>query len=324
MLEKYIESKRKRYIIMRFFRAIPVLLLATLVAFVFMRSGNANPARRVLGPTATEDAIREFNIRFGLHKPLHEQYIDWFTGLFRGDLGTSIRYNEPVAGLVWTRIPITLQLMGLSLLISIIIGVSMGVIGALKHNTWVDYLATVQALFWRSIPSFWAGTIFLLVFAFYLNLFPTGGHPGGWGGLKYLILPATVLGLRLQAIIARLTRSSMLSVLNKDYMKSAKTKGLNKYKVIFKHGLRNALIPVLTVITMRLPWLFGGAMVTEQIFNIAGMGRLLLTGALSADFILVQSIVLLITIIAVFANLLADIAYTFVDPRIDLGSSEGM
>lgn len=322
MLEKYIESKRKRYIIKRIFRAIPVILLATIVAFLFMRIGDTDPIVRKLGPRATDELIRQQRIKYGLNKPLYQQYIDWFTGLFQGDMGLSIRYDEPVGELVWARIPITFQLMSLSLLISVIIGITMGVLGALKHNTWVDYLATVQALFWRSIPSFWAGTIFLLIFAFYLNFFPTGGHPGGWGGLHYLILPATVLGLRLQAIIARLTRSSMLAVLNKEYIKSAKTKGLKKYSVIFKHGLRNALIPVVTIIAMRLPWLFGGAMVTEQIFNIPGMGRLLLTGVHSRDFILVQSIVMLITIIAVVANLIADIAYTFVDPRIDLGSTE--
>lgn len=322
MLEKYIKSKRKRYILMRILRAIPVLLLATLIAFVFMRGGNIDPARRVLGPTARPEDIQNFNARFGLDKPLHEQYINWILGLFRGDLGISIRYEQPVMDLVMTRIPITIQLMGLSLLISILIGVSMGVLGALKHNTWIDYLATVQSLFWRSIPSFWAGIMFLLVFSFYFPIFPTGDHPGGWGGIYHLILPATVLGLRLQAIIARLTRSSMLSVMNKDYIKTAKTKGLKNRTVIFKHGLRNALIPVVTIITMRLPWLFGGAVVTEQIFNLPGMGRLLFVGVTRGDFILVQSLVLLITIIAVIANLLADISYTFLDPRINLDSSE--
>ncbi len=324
MLEKYIESKRKRYIIKRIMRAIPVIILATLIAFLFMRVGDADPIGRKYGVKATEELITQERIKYGLNKPIHQQYFDWITGLFEGDLGLSIRYDEPVAKLISQRIPITVQLMGLSLLISIVIGISTGVIGALKHNTWVDYLATVQALFWRSIPSFWAGTIFLLVFAFYLGLFPIKGHPGGWGGIYHLILPATVLGLRLQAIIARLTRSSMLDVLNKEYIKSAKTKGLKKYTVIIKHALRNALIPVVTIIAMRLPWLFGGAMVTEQIFNIPGMGRLLLMGVHSRDFILVQSVVMLITIIAVIANLLADIAYTYVDPRIDLGSTEEM
>ncbi|MFW6038681.1 MAG: ABC transporter permease [Candidatus Saliniplasma sp.] len=322
MLEKYIKSKRKRYIMRRVLKAIPVILIATLIAFLMMRVGGADPARRKYGAEASEDLIEDFNEEHGLDKPLHEQYISWFTGLFKGELGTSMRYERPVSDLVWARMPITIQLMGLALLISIIVGVSMGVLGALKHNTWIDYLATIEALFWRSIPSFWAGTIFLLVFAFRLDLFPIGGHPGGWGGLYYLILPASVLGLRLQAIIARLTRSSMLSVLNRDYIKSAKTKGLKKRVVIFKHALRNALIPVVTVIAMRLPWLFGGAMVTEQIFNLAGMGRLLLEGIHSRDFIMVQSVVLLITIIAVVANLLADVSYTFVDPRIELESSE--
>lgn len=322
MLERYIESKRKRYIIKRILRAIPVIILATVVAFLFMR-GTQSPARNILGPRATEEMIKQFNQKHNLNLPLHEQYFRWFKGLLlEGDLGTSLRYGEPVGELVWARIPITIQLMGLSLLISIVMGISMGVIGALKHNTWIDYLVTVQSLFWRSIPSFWAGTMFLLVFAFYIGLFPIGGHPGGWGGIYYLILPATVLGLRLQAIIARLTRSSMLDVLNKEYMKSAKTKGLKKYAVIFKHGLRNALIPVVTIIAMRLPWLFGGAVVTERIFNLPGMGRLLFEGVTSKDFILVQSVVMLITIIAVIANLIADIAYTYVDPRIDLTSAE--
>ncbi len=324
MLEKYIESKRQRYIIKRILRAIPVIILATVVAFLFMRIGGAtSPARRILGARATEEMIQQFNRKHDLHLPPHQQYLKWFQGLlFEGDLGTSLRYDEPVSDLVWARIPLTFQLMSLSLLISIVMGISMGVIGALKHNTWIDYLVTVQSLFWRSIPSFWAGTMFLLLFTFYLDIFPTGGHPGGWGGIYYLILPATVLGLRLQAIIARLTRSSMLNVLNKEYMKSAKTKGLKKYMVIFKHGLRNALIPVVTIIAMRLPWLFGGAMVTEKIFNLPGMGRLLYDGVMAKDFILVQSVVLLITIIAVIANLTADIAYTYVDPRIDLMSSE--
>ncbi len=322
MLEKYIESKRKRYIIKRAIRTIPVLILATLVAFMLMRAGGADPARRILGPEASQEALQEFRETHGLDKPLYMQYYDWMSGILRGELGTSVRFDQPISDLIWYRIPITFQLMGLSMVISSVIGISMGILGALKHNTWIDYLATIQSLFWRSIPSFWAGTIFLLLFAFYLGLFPIGGHPGGWGGLHYLILPAFVLGLRLQAIIARLTRSSMLSVLNRDYIKSAKTKGLTKHRVIFKHGLRNALIPVVTVIAMRLPWLFGGAMITEQIFNISGMGRLLLTGVFARDFIMVQSLVLIITMITVIANLCADIGYTFVDPRIDLETEE--
>ncbi|MBS3789771.1 MAG: ABC transporter permease [Candidatus Thermoplasmatota archaeon] len=318
MLEKYIKSKRKRFIIKRILKSIPVILLATFIAFAVMRVGDPDPARRILGLHATEEMIEEFNAKHGLNKPLYRQYIDWMVGLFRGDLGTSLRYDEPITELIKPKVSITFQLMALALSISIVLGIGTGVIGALNHNTWIDYLASMQALFWRSAPSFWVGTIFLLIFAFYLNLFPTGGYEN----IYYLILPAIVIGIRLQAIIARLTRSSMLNVLDQDYIKTAQTKGLKKHIVIIKHALRNALIPVVTVIAMRLPWLFGYGMITEQIFNIPGMGRFILTATLSRDFIAVQSSILIMVIIAVIANLGADIAYTFIDPRIDLGSHE--
>lgn len=318
MLENYIESKRKRFIINRLIKAIPVIFIATIVAFLILRVGDQSVARRVLGLHATPEAIHQFEVEHGLHRPLHLQYFHWMLGLFRGELGTSLRYGSPVNKLVARRLPITLQLMGLSLGISIVLGVTTGVISALKHNTWIDYLATIQALFWRSAPSFWIGMIFLLVFSYHLNIFPSPGYKG----FISLLLPGIVLGIRLQAIIARLTRSSMLSVLNKEYIDTAKTKGLRRRIVIIKHALRNALIPVITIIAMRLPWLFGGAMVTEQIFNIPGMGRLIYTATLSYDFIVVQSAILIVTIIAVLANLGADIAYSFVDPRIDIGSSE--
>ena len=320
MLEKYVESKRKTFIIKRTIKVLPVILLATIIAFGLMRVGDPNPGRRILGDQATEEQVMEFNKEHGLHHPRHIQYINWMSGLPRGELGTSIRYGDPVGELIAARIPITLQMMGLSLLISAGLGVSVGVIGALNHNTWIDYLCTIEALFWWSAPSFWVGLIFLLFFGYELGWFPVGGYGGS---IYYLILPATVLGIRLQAVIARLTRSSMLSVLRKDYINTAKTKGLKGRVVVVKHALRNALIPVITIIALRLPWLFGGAMITEQIFNIPGMGRFIFTTAIARDMIAVQSTVLLIVVLVVLANLGADIAYTFVDPRIDLAESGG-
>jgi len=282
-----------------------------------LRVGGVDPARRHLGRFATPEMIAAFEARHGLDVPLHMQYLNWITGLFRGDLGISIRYGTPVIELLSARVGLTFQLMGLAVIISVVFGITSGLIGALKHNTWVDYMTTVQALIWQSTPSFVLAVLLMLVFSYHLNWFPIGGYEG----IYWLILPAFAIGLRMQAIIARLTRSSMLSVMNKDYIKTAKTKGLSRRVVILKHGLRNALIPVMTVIAMRLPWIFGGAMITEQIFNIPGMGRLILEGALARDFILVQSTVMFITIIAVTGNLLADIAYTYVDPRIDLVES---
>ncbi len=317
MLEKYIKSKRQRFIIKRIIKAIPVILLATIIAFMMLRVGGVDPARRHLGRYATPETIAAFEARHGLDVPLHMQYINWIRGLFTGDLGISIRYGTPVIELIGARIGLTFQLMGLAVLISVVMGISSGVIGALKHNTIIDYLTTIQALIWQSTPSFVLAIILMLVFSYHLGWFPIRGYEG----IYWLILPAFAIGLRMQAIIARLTRSSMLSVMNKDYIKTAKTKGLKKHVVIMKHALRNALIPVMTVIAMRLPWIFGGAMITEQIFNISGMGRLILHGALARDFILIQSSVMLITIVAVTGNLLADIAYTYVDPRIDLAET---
>ncbi|MFW6041077.1 MAG: ABC transporter permease [Thermoplasmatota archaeon] len=317
MLEKYIESKRKRFIIKRVLKSIPVIFLATIIAFLMLRVGGVDPAKRHLGRFATPEAIAAFEARYGLDAPIHMQYLNWIAGLFQGDLGLSIRYGEPVSQLIGSRIAMTFQLMGIAVLIAVVFGIASGVIGALKHNTWVDYMTTIQALIWQSTPSFVLAILLMLIFSYHLNWFPIGGYEG----VYWLILPAVAIGLRMQAIIARLTRSSMLSVLNKDYIKTAKTKGLRKWVVILKHALRNALVPVMTVIAMRLPWVFGGAMITEQIFNIPGMGRLILEGALARDFILVQSTVMFITIMAVTGNLLADIAYTYVDPRIDLSKT---
>ncbi len=317
MLEKYIKSDRKRFIINRIIRSIPVLFIASFVAFSLMHVGPVEPARRILGAKASQEQIASFNEEHGLNAPLYEQYFNWMKNAIQGDLGTSFRYGEPVGELILARLPLTVQLMATALLISIILGVTMGVIGALKHNTILDYIATVQALFWRSAPSFWVGLIFLLYFSMRWGLFPAS-----YEGYYSLILPAFVLGLRLQAIVSRLTRSSMLNVMNKDYIKTAETKGLKKYVVIIKHGLRNALIPVVTIIAMRIPWLFGGAMITEQIFNLPGMGRLILMGVNKFDFPLVQGSILFITFLAVVANAVADIGYTFVDPRIDITRTE--
>ncbi len=303
---------------MRIIKSIPVILIATFIAFAILRVGDVNPARRILGLYATEERIHEFNVKHGLNNPWYIQYGDWMLGLFRGDLGISLRWDMPVAELIEPKLPITFQLMGLALLISVILGIGTGVVGALHPNTWIDYLASVQALFWRSAPSFWVGTIFLLIFSFHLEWFPLGGYEN----IYYLILPAFVIGIRLQAVIARLTRSSMLNVLNKDYIKAAQTKGLKNRTVILKHGLRNALIPVVTVIAMRMPWLIGYGMIIEKIFNIPGMGRFIFEATMARDFIAVQSSILLMIIVAVIANLLADIAYTYIDPRIELGTSE--
>ncbi|MFP4588811.1 MAG: ABC transporter permease [Candidatus Acetothermia bacterium] len=320
MLEKFVESERKRFIIKRLIRAIPIILFATIIVFSILHFSPGNPARIMLGPKATEEVVQHLEREMGLDRPLPVQYITWVANFVRGDWGTSIRFDQPVRSLILSRLPVTLIIMSLSLTLSTILGITMGVLGALKQNSIFDYSSTVAALFWRSIPSFWLGILFLYFFSLRLGWFPVGG----WEGLITAVLPVLVLGLRLQAIIARLTRSSMLNVLNKEYIKTAKTKGLKNRTVIIKHALRNALIPVTTIVAMRLPWLFGGAMVTEQVFNLPGMGRLIVSGVMARDYPVVQGAVLLIAMMVVVANLAADIIYTFVDPRIKLGSSKGV
>ena len=318
MLENYIESPRIRYIIKRVLKSIPVVLLATMVVFSILHFAPGNPAKIILGPKATPGAIAQMEQELGLNQPIYIQYIDWISGIVQGDWGTSIRWDMPVLDLIIDRLPATLILMTSSMALSVVMGVSLGVLGALKRNSIFDYASTVMALFWRSFPSFWLGILFLYLFGLRLGWFPLGRFEGP----MYLVLPMLVLGLRLQAIIARLTRSSMLDVMNKDYIKSARAKGLGERTVIIKHALRNALIPVITIIALRIPWLFSGAMVTEQVFSWPGMGRLIVSGVRMRDFPVVQGVVLLMSVSVIVGNLIADILYTFVDPRIDLAKKE--
>lgn len=318
MLERYIESPRKRFIIKRILKSIPVILLATMVVFSILHLAPGNPAAIILGPQATPEAIAAMEKELGLNRPIYVQYVDWIAGILQGDWGTSIRWGTPVLTLIKRRVPPTLLLMTSSMILSIVLGVSLGVLGALKRNSIFDYASTVMALFWRSFPSFWLGILFLYLFGLKLGWFPIGGYQG----LISLVLPMLVLGLRLQAIIARLTRSSMLDVMNKDYIKTAKAKGLGNRAVIVKHGLRNALIPVITIVALRIPWLFSGAMVTETVFSWPGMGRLIVSGVNMRDFPVVQGCVLLMSVSVIVGNLVADILYTFVDPRIDLAKKE--
>lgn len=314
MLERFIENKRRRFIVKRIIRVIPIVLAASVVIFLLLHITPGNPARIMLGPKASPAAIDQLEHEMGLNQPLPVQYATWMEGVVHGDLGHSIRYDVPVFDLILNRMPLTLKLMTISLVFSTTMGIAMGIIGALNRNTWIDYLATVQALFWRSIPSFWLGIILLLIFSMHLGLFPVGTTKGWF----WWVLPMLVLGLRLQAIIARLTRSSMIDVLNKDYIKTAKAKGLARNFIIIKHALRNALIPVVTILALRIPWLFSGAMITEVVFSLPGMGRLIYRGVLSRDYPVVQGVVLIMCVTVIIANLIADIGYTYVDPRIEI------
>jgi ABC-type dipeptide/oligopeptide/nickel transport system permease component len=266
----------------------------------------------MLGPYATEENMAALRAKYKLDQPLHIQYISWISNVIKGDFGTSIRYDQPVSELIASRAGPTLVLTGSGLLIAVVFGVLLGVMAAIKQNSILDYFSTFQAMFWISIPAFWLGILLLYIFGLRLRLVPIGGMVG----ITSLILPALTLGLRQEAWFARPMRAEMLEVLNQDYIKTAKAKGLKYGYVIWKHALRNALIPIITMLALRLPWIIGGSVVVEVVFSWGGLGSLLVNSVLARDYPVVQSILLLIAILVVLANLAADLLYAVIDPRI--------
>jgi len=306
--------KRNKYIFKRVLKTVPIVIGVTLIAFLILHLTPGDPARIMLGPYATEENIQALKAKLNLDRPLPIQYLTWLKNIVQGDFGTSIRWNRPVTSVVAERIGVTLILTSAGLFISVLLGVLLGVGAALRKNSWLDYLCTTQAMFWISMPSFWLGILLLYVFGLKLRLVPIGGMTG----ISSVILPALTLGLRQEAWFARPMRAEMLEVLNQEYIKAAKAKGVRRFTVVAKHALRNALIPIVTMLALRLPWIIGGSVVIEIVFSWGGLGSLLVNSVLARDYPVVQAILLLIAVAVVFANLLADILYTFVDPRIKL------
>jgi ABC-type dipeptide/oligopeptide/nickel transport system permease component len=303
---------KNKYWVMRILRTIITAFGVTLIAFLILHLTPGDPARIMLGPYASEENLAAVRAKYKLDQPLYTQYISWMGNVFKGDFGTSIRYNRDVSQLITERAGPTLILTGSGLLIAVIFGVLLGILAALKRNSFLDYFTTFQAMFWISIPSFWLGILLLYIFGLQLRWVPIAGLMG----FSSLILPALSIGLREEAWFARPMRSEMLEVLNQDYIKAAKAKGLKYSVVVMKHALRNALIPIVTMLALRLPWIIGGAVVIEVVFSWGGLGSLLVNSVLARDYPVVQSILLLISITVVLANLLADIIYAVVDPRI--------
>jgi len=307
------DSKKVKFT-KRLFRTLLTIIGVTLIAFLILHLTPGDPARIMLGQYASEENVQVVREKYNLNKPLPEQYFLWVRDILKGDLGTSLRYNKSVNKLIAERIGATLKLTISGLVFSLLVGVTLGILAALKRNSWLDYFSTVQAMFWISIPSFWLGILFLYIFGLKLGWVPIGGMVG----FSSLILPALTLGLRQEAWFARPMRSEMLEVLNQDYIKAAKAKGVKYYLVIIKHALRNALIPIVTMLALRLPWIIGGSVVIEVVFSWGGIGTLLVNSVLARDYPVVQSILLFISLAVVLANLLADIIYSTIDPRIGM------
>jgi peptide/nickel transport system permease protein len=312
------------YIIRRALNAIPVLLFVSVGVFA-LTSLTGDPVQALIGGDIASNPELEarLNHDLGLDKPLPIQYVNWLKSAAQGDLGRSIQTHRPVTEALRDRLPTTLQLAGAAWLIGICISLPLGVLAAVRQNTWVDHAATVVALSGVAVPSFWMGLMFILLFGVWWKVLPPSGFvslvdsPGD--ALKHLVLPALTLGLHQTGSLTRQMRSSMVEVLNQDYIRTARAKGLVERHVIISHGVRNAMLPVLTVLGLQAGALVGGTVVIEQVFAIPGMGRLALSSVLTHDIPVIQGFVLLAAFAVVFTNLITDLLYGVLDPRIRYG-----
>lgn len=302
-----------RYIVNRLLQAIPTILLVTLLVFLMLHLTPGDPAEIFLGDhRSTPELLAKVREDMGLNKPLVEQYVTFLTKAAQGDLGTSLNSKRPVMGEILGKLPSTLELTLAAMLIATILGFGLGIIAAVRHNTIVDTAAMFLALLGLSMPVFWSALMMIVIFSVNLKWFP----PIGQGSLDRLVMPATALGLLSAATLARLVRSSMLEVLSQEYVTTARAKGLRERAVVFIHALRNALIPVVTVLGLQFGQLLGGAVLTETIFARLGIGRMYVDGILNKDFTLVQGTSLFIAIAYVLINIVIDLIYGFLDPRI--------
>jgi peptide/nickel transport system permease protein len=299
------------YIARRLLLTLPVLIGILFITF-FLTHLSGDPTDLLLPQNVTEEARAAFRAANGLDQPLWIQFFDFSRKAVFGDFGQSLRFQQPAMSLVLERLPATAQLAAATMLLAIVIGIPAGVVAAVYRNTNVDVSIRGIMLLGQAVPSFYLGVVGIIVFAVGLRWFPTGGS----GTLAHLVLPATTLAFNLVALLARVTRSSMLDVLNQDYVRTARAKGVHEAWVIWLHALRNAFIPVLTVIGLQVGLLMGGVVVTETIFSWPGVGRLAIQAIYARDFPVVQAVVFLFAVIFVFVNLIVDLLYAALDPRI--------
>ena len=318
----------RNYIIRRLLQLMPLLLIISFFIFMTLSLTGSSLRSLVAGnPRITPEIIQKLERIYGMDKPLLVRYFYWLKAFVTGQWGYSREYHDSVLFLIRTRMSITLSLMGLSFLISVAVAIPVGVYSALKQYSFLDYAATGLAFFGMAMPVFWFGLMLMLLFGVKLGWLPIGGYSTQGmdtvnifmrflDHLKYLIMPAIVLGLQGMASWTRYTRSSLLEVLRMDYVRTARAKGLPERTVIYKHALRNALIPVITLLMLSIPGLFSGAVLTETVFSMFGIGRLLYTAILNSDTFLAMSTLMVLAILVVICNFAADLLYAIVDPRI--------
>lgn len=303
----------KYYILKRLFHSIFVLVGISVVVFIILHL-TGDPAALLMPMDATPEQIAQFRKEMGFTDPIVLQYWRFFKGVLQGDFGLSFRHNQPALTLVMERMPATIHLTLAAMAVAMIVAIPVGILSALRRNSLLDHIGMTGALLGQSTPVFWLGIMLILIFSVTLQWFPSSGR----GEFRHLVLPAITLGMYTMARTARMMRSSMLEVLGQEYMKTAKAKGLRPAAVILKHALKNASIPVVTIIGMELGTLLGGAVITETIFAWPGVGRLAVQAIYNRDYPVVQAAVFILATIFVLINLLVDILYTYLDPRVKL------
>jgi len=331
------------YLLGRSIATIPVVVLISLLVFLLIHAAPGDPADLLLSDEASPADIADARRRWGLDQPIYVQYLRFLTNIASGDLGMSFRYADPVIGLIGERLPATIELAAASMLIALVIGIPLGVWAGAKPNSWADNLGSVFGFFGISMPSFWLGIMLILIISGYFNWLPSSGRStygvaqgfetgfyishgllsgnttAAWDGIKYIIMPAIALGTGMMGLVMRVTRSSVLEIMSEDYVRTARAKGLAENSVLWRHVLRNALVPVITVVGLELGTLLSGSIIVETVFAWPGSGSLLISAIQSRDYPLITGTVLTYTIAFVIINFAIDILYAVIDPRIRFG-----
>jgi peptide/nickel transport system permease protein len=309
-----------KFVLRRSLQTVIVLILVSLLAFSILHMLPGDPALIILGEDASQAQIDTLRLELGLDQPVLMQYARWFTNMLQGDFGRSILYHENVAHLIATRLPITLHIGLIAFILSALIGIPAGVLSAVRRGDLTDSLITVSANLGIAVPVFWLGILGIYFFSLKLGWLPVQGYTSPfddfWLSTKQVIMPAACLTVVPVAVLARQTRSSMLEALHQDYVRTARSKGLRERAVVMGHGLKNAIIPVVTLMGLQARYLVGGSILVETVFNIPGMGRLMVSGVFNQDYVIVQAGIIVIGIVVGMANLAVDISYGYLDPRI--------
>ncbi len=308
------------YLVKRLFTLVPTVFFVTVIIFGLQQLLPGDPATMLAGEDQDPTVIAYLQKKMHLDEPLPVRYAYWIGGVLQGDLGESLRIQKPVLELIQEKLPVTLELAGLAMLIALVIGIPAGIISAVAKDSVWDYAANVVALWGLSTPNFWLGILLILLFSVSLGWLPASGYVSPFEDLKAnlaaMIMPAFVLGNAIAAVLMRHTRSAMLQVLNADYVRTARAKGLRERTVVLKHALRNALTPIITLGALEFGTLLSGAVLTEQVFSIPGFGKLIVDAVFNRDYAVVQGVVLFTSTVYILLNLLADLAYFLVNPRL--------